>query len=95
MASSCCCVLVIDSSWQPNARLGEVPFDDPGGSRTVFEVGRVTSSEEILGAIASAPMETPSNLQKCFRFYWKVWDRLILVVFHKSSCYRFSSLRSS
>ena len=56
-ASSGCCIIVFDSSGEPG---GRPEFSDscaPGCSGTKFEVGRITSGEDRVGATVHAPMD--------------------------------------
>ena len=61
-ASWGCCVLVFDSSGEP---AGHTKFSDsctPGCSGTEFEVGRITSCEDGVGATIHAPMGNGSSM---------------------------------
>ena len=61
-ASWGCCILVFDSSGEPP---GHPEFNDPcapGCSGTVFEVGRITSCEDSVGATVHAPMGYDSSM---------------------------------
>ena len=61
-ASWGCCVLVFDSSAEP---AGHPEFSDscaPGCSGTEFEIGRITSCEDGVGATVNAPMGYESSM---------------------------------
>ena len=61
-ASWGCCVLVLDPSGEPAGYPDFSHFCTPGCSRTEFEVGRIKSCEDGVGATVLAPMGYESSM---------------------------------
>ena len=63
-ASWGCCVLVFDSSGEPSSHPEFSDSCDPGCSETEFEVGRIMSCKDGVGATVHAPMGYVSSINK-------------------------------
>ena len=61
-ASWVCCVLVFDSSGESAVHPEFSDSCGPGCSGTEFEVGRITSCEDGVGATEHAPMDYESSM---------------------------------
>ena len=61
-ASWGCCVLVFDSSGEPAGHPEISDFCTPGCCGTEFEVGLITSYEDVVGATVHAPMDYISSM---------------------------------
>ena len=61
-ASWGCCVLVFDSSGEPVVHPEFSDVCAPGCSGTEFEVGRITSCEDVVGATVHAAMDYESSM---------------------------------
>ena len=72
------CVLVFDSSGEPATHPGGISAVVPGFSGNEFEVGRLSSCDDVATRDEKSPMGCTSSLYRFFYIIWQCSGQMIM-----------------